>query len=185
MNWIATKATLQNKWRWCLLVLVQYQLSPSQVTLLTLQGLCFNVTVVIWLPVSVLPRYKAVIEACSLQPDIDILPQGDQTEIGERVSDPHRHCLCHCFCHSGPLAPVSCHSHLLNGNRGDHIMIAVIKYNLYRILTYSGLRQNLFRYREPCHHLSGCLYCMYRKLASPELAQYTVMFVLFRHHSVT
>ncbi|KAK2918066.1 ATP-binding cassette sub-family C member 8 isoform X1 [Channa argus] len=30
------------------------------------------------------PRYKTVIEACSLQPDIDILPQGDQTEIGER-----------------------------------------------------------------------------------------------------
>ncbi|XP_028263881.1 ATP-binding cassette sub-family C member 8 [Parambassis ranga] len=29
-------------------------------------------------------RYKAVIEACSLQPDIDILPQGDQTVIGER-----------------------------------------------------------------------------------------------------
>ncbi|XP_031726819.1 ATP-binding cassette sub-family C member 8 isoform X3 [Anarrhichthys ocellatus] len=29
-------------------------------------------------------RYNAVIEACSLQPDIDILPQGDQTEIGER-----------------------------------------------------------------------------------------------------
>ncbi|XP_041853329.1 ATP-binding cassette sub-family C member 8 isoform X2 [Melanotaenia boesemani] len=29
-------------------------------------------------------RYKAVIEACSLQPDIDILPQGDQTEVGER-----------------------------------------------------------------------------------------------------
>ncbi|XP_067849960.1 ATP-binding cassette sub-family C member 8 isoform X3 [Heptranchias perlo] len=29
-------------------------------------------------------RYKAVIDACSLQPDIDILPQGDQTQIGER-----------------------------------------------------------------------------------------------------
>uniref|UniRef100_A0A8C5A6G2 ATP-binding cassette, sub-family C (CFTR/MRP), member 9 n=1 Tax=Gadus morhua TaxID=8049 RepID=A0A8C5A6G2_GADMO len=29
-------------------------------------------------------RYKAVIEACSLQPDIDLLPFGDQTEIGER-----------------------------------------------------------------------------------------------------
>ncbi|RXN38805.1 ATP-binding cassette sub-family C member 8 isoform X1 [Labeo rohita] len=29
-------------------------------------------------------RYRTVIEACSLQPDIDILPQGDQTEIGER-----------------------------------------------------------------------------------------------------
>lgn len=27
-----------------------------------------------------------VIEACSLQPDIDILPHGDQTQIGERVS---------------------------------------------------------------------------------------------------
>jgi hypothetical protein len=147
---------------------------------LTFEGICFNVTVVIWLSVSVLSRYKAVIEACSLQPDIDILPQGDQTEIGERVS------VCHCFCHSGPLAPVSCHSHLLNGNRGDHIIIVVIKYNLYRILMYSGLRQNLFRYREPCHHLSGwCLYCMYRKLASPELAQYAVMCVLFRHHSVT
>ncbi|XP_032894884.1 ATP-binding cassette sub-family C member 8 isoform X2 [Amblyraja radiata] len=29
-------------------------------------------------------RYRAVIDACSLQPDIDILPQGDQTQIGER-----------------------------------------------------------------------------------------------------
>ena len=29
-------------------------------------------------------RYKKVIAACSLQPDIDILPAGDQTEIGEK-----------------------------------------------------------------------------------------------------
>ncbi|KAJ6665038.1 hypothetical protein lerEdw1_005269 [Lerista edwardsae] len=29
-------------------------------------------------------RYKSVIDACSLQPDIDILPHGDQTQIGER-----------------------------------------------------------------------------------------------------
>ncbi|XP_055508829.1 ATP-binding cassette sub-family C member 9-like [Leucoraja erinacea] len=29
-------------------------------------------------------RYKAVIDACSLQPDIDLLQFGDQTEIGER-----------------------------------------------------------------------------------------------------
>ncbi|MBN3286239.1 ABCC9 protein, partial [Polyodon spathula] len=29
-------------------------------------------------------RYKAVIDTCSLQPDIDLLPYGDQTEIGER-----------------------------------------------------------------------------------------------------
>ncbi|XP_070559521.1 ATP-binding cassette sub-family C member 9-like isoform X2 [Ptychodera flava] len=31
-----------------------------------------------------LKRYNAVIEACALQPDIDILPAGDMTEIGER-----------------------------------------------------------------------------------------------------
>lgn len=30
-------------------------------------------------------RYKAVIDACALQPDIKILPGGDMTEIGERV----------------------------------------------------------------------------------------------------
>ena len=29
-------------------------------------------------------RFQAVISACSLQPDIDILPAGDQTEIGEK-----------------------------------------------------------------------------------------------------
>ncbi|XP_038069146.1 ATP-binding cassette sub-family C member 9-like isoform X2 [Patiria miniata] len=29
-------------------------------------------------------RYKRVIEACALKPDIDILPAGDQTEIGEK-----------------------------------------------------------------------------------------------------
>ncbi|XP_029317557.1 ATP-binding cassette sub-family C member 9 isoform X1 [Cottoperca gobio] len=29
-------------------------------------------------------RYKTVIDACSLEPDIDLLPFGDQTEIGER-----------------------------------------------------------------------------------------------------
>ncbi|XP_072027512.1 ATP-binding cassette sub-family C member 9-like [Amphiura filiformis] len=29
-------------------------------------------------------RYTAVLKACSLQPDIDILPAGDQTEIGEK-----------------------------------------------------------------------------------------------------
>ncbi|XP_070559247.1 ATP-binding cassette sub-family C member 8-like isoform X2 [Ptychodera flava] len=29
-------------------------------------------------------RYDAVIQACALQPDIDILPAGDMTEIGER-----------------------------------------------------------------------------------------------------
>lgn len=37
-------------------------------------------------PTPACSRYKTVIEACSLQPDIDILPHGDQTQIGERVS---------------------------------------------------------------------------------------------------
>jgi len=30
-------------------------------------------------------RYNKVIEACALQPDLDILPAGDMTEIGENV----------------------------------------------------------------------------------------------------
>jgi len=30
-------------------------------------------------------RYHTVIEACALQPDLDILPAGDMTEIGENV----------------------------------------------------------------------------------------------------
>uniref|UniRef100_A0A8C7KBJ6 ATP-binding cassette, sub-family C (CFTR/MRP), member 9 n=1 Tax=Oncorhynchus kisutch TaxID=8019 RepID=A0A8C7KBJ6_ONCKI len=33
---------------------------------------------------STLTVYKTVIDACSLQPDVDLLPFGDQTEIGER-----------------------------------------------------------------------------------------------------
>jgi ABC-type transport system involved in cytochrome bd biosynthesis fused ATPase/permease subunit len=31
-------------------------------------------------------KYKEVIAACALQQDIDMLPTGDQTEIGEKVS---------------------------------------------------------------------------------------------------
>ena len=31
-------------------------------------------------------KYNAIIEACALKPDLDILPAGDRTEIGERVS---------------------------------------------------------------------------------------------------
>ena len=30
--------------------------------------------------------YKSVIEACALLPDLEILPSGDRTEIGEKVS---------------------------------------------------------------------------------------------------
>ena len=30
--------------------------------------------------------YKAVVEACALLPDLEILPSGDRTEIGEKVS---------------------------------------------------------------------------------------------------
>lgn len=29
--------------------------------------------------------YKKVLEACALLPDLEILPGGDQTEIGEKV----------------------------------------------------------------------------------------------------
>ena len=31
-------------------------------------------------------RYNCVIEACALSPDLAMLPAGDQTEIGEKVS---------------------------------------------------------------------------------------------------
>lgn len=30
-------------------------------------------------------RYKQVISACALEPDIQVLPAGDMTEIGEKV----------------------------------------------------------------------------------------------------
>ena len=30
-------------------------------------------------------KYDAVIEACALKPDLDMLPGGDMTEIGEKV----------------------------------------------------------------------------------------------------
>lgn len=32
-----------------------------------------------------LAEYRNVIEACALQQDLEIMPQGDQTEIGEKV----------------------------------------------------------------------------------------------------
>lgn len=31
-------------------------------------------------------RYQKVIKACALLPDLELLPAGDQTEIGEKVS---------------------------------------------------------------------------------------------------
>ena len=31
-------------------------------------------------------RYEKVIDACALKPDLDILLDGDQTEIGEKVN---------------------------------------------------------------------------------------------------
>lgn len=43
-------------------------------------------------------RYKRVIEACALLPDIEILPSGDKTEIGEKVFQYplHRHSALAC-----------------------------------------------------------------------------------------
>ena len=37
-------------------------------------------------------RYRAVVEACALKPDIEILPAGDDTEIGEKVKYSY-HCM--------------------------------------------------------------------------------------------
>ena len=35
-------------------------------------------------------RYGNVIDACALQPDLDILQAGDMTEIGEKVKGPDK-----------------------------------------------------------------------------------------------
>lgn len=32
-------------------------------------------------------RYDEVLETCALKPDLEILPGGDMTEIGEKVSE--------------------------------------------------------------------------------------------------
>lgn len=37
--------------------------------------------------------YQHVVEACALQPDLEILPAGDETEIGEKVST-QEHIVC-------------------------------------------------------------------------------------------
>jgi len=34
---------------------------------------------------SVINRYRRVLRACALQPDIDILPDKDRTELGDKV----------------------------------------------------------------------------------------------------
>ena len=31
-------------------------------------------------------RYQEIIDGCALRPDLDILPGGDETEIGEKLS---------------------------------------------------------------------------------------------------
>ena len=38
--------------------------------------------------------YERVIDSCALGPDLEILPGGDQTEIGEKVG---KHDLCFSF----------------------------------------------------------------------------------------
>ncbi len=52
--------------------------------------------------------YQKVINACALGPDLDILPAGDETEIGEKVTIVHHTSLsgiigvddnCFLFCH--------------------------------------------------------------------------------------
>lgn len=37
-------------------------------------------------------KYQKVISACALQPDLDMLPAGDMTEIGEKVTNEHWIC---------------------------------------------------------------------------------------------
>lgn len=39
--------------------------------------------------------YKSVIDACALKPDLDMLPGGDRTEIGEKGKCNGRECMRH------------------------------------------------------------------------------------------
>lgn len=41
--------------------------------------------------------YHRVLEACALLPDLDILPAGDSTEIGEKVHWPTTDCIFNCI----------------------------------------------------------------------------------------
>lgn len=38
-------------------------------------------------------RYENVLDACALRPDLQMMPNGDRTEIGDRVSNV-QHCSC-------------------------------------------------------------------------------------------
>ena len=44
-------------------------------------------------------RYKQVIDSCALKPDLEILPAGDSTEIGERVWNTFLSSICICIVH--------------------------------------------------------------------------------------
>ena len=52
-------------------------------------------------------RYRKVIDACALGPDLEILPGGDETEIGEKVrtfahthAQTHAHARTHAYMHT-------------------------------------------------------------------------------------
>jgi len=68
--------------------LVSLLLSPNSIRTFNLQQresafLQFR-QILLEVMVLIASRYKQVIDACALQPDLDMLPQGDATEIGER-----------------------------------------------------------------------------------------------------
>ena len=39
-------------------------------------------------------KYESILEACALRQDLKILPDGDETEIGEKVSEPYTFLIC-------------------------------------------------------------------------------------------
>lgn len=87
-------------------------------------------------------RYKAVIDACSLQPDIDLLPYGDQTEIGERVWKSNvTFKLCQ-FLHPGTKLMFLFQGINLSGGQRQRICVARALYQNTSIvfLVSSGLR---------------------------------------------
>uniref|UniRef100_A0A2K6LDM4 ATP binding cassette subfamily C member 9 n=1 Tax=Rhinopithecus bieti TaxID=61621 RepID=A0A2K6LDM4_RHIBE len=67
-------------------------------------------------------RYKAVTDACSLQPDIDLLPFGDQTEIGERWGQRQRICVARALYQNTNIVFLDDPFSALDIHLSDHLM---------------------------------------------------------------
>ena len=94
----------------CVLINHQYELEGTSINLCALQGSMAYVSQQAWIQNMSLKSnilfakqyhqkyYDRILDACALRQDIAILPGGDETEIGERVSAKESsHIVCFIF----------------------------------------------------------------------------------------